>query len=70
MGLAIGDTQQVSRRLRAVEPATVNRVVHFDQLDHDQQEAFLQLYRGEQPNDWLPTDTVIVFTDYFRVEPT
>lgn len=68
MSMVISGTYEVSQRLRAVDPATATRVVHFDQLDHDQQNAFLELYRGEQAMDCLPTDTVIVFTDYFRIE--
>ena len=50
------------------EPKDGERVWHFDQLDGDQQGAFLEMVDGKPVSSSLPSDTVIVFTDYYRIE--
>lgn len=49
-------------------PAGNDRVLHFDQLDEQDQETFLRTLRGEPANLSLPAGTVVVFTGYYRVE--
>lgn len=67
--MAVGGSYEDSVRLREVRSVDAEDVRHFDQLDHREQHAFLQLHRGTQPTS-VPLDpgTVIVFTDYYRVE--
>lgn len=67
--MAVGDTREASVRLRKVPPADVTDLRHFDQLGHDEQHAFVQLYEGNDPAV-VPLDAgeVIVFTDYYRLE--
>jgi hypothetical protein len=66
--MAVGDTGKAGARLSEARPDDGRRVRHFDQLDHDQQHEFLRLYRGEAGEPSLRSGTVIVFTDYYRVE--
>ncbi len=83
MRMAASSTERVGRRLREVSPAAVaggdrgtagsspgGDVVHFDQLDQDQQDAFLRLLREEPAGLSIPVGTVIVHTEYYRIERT
>ncbi|PSP76989.1 hypothetical protein BRC81_11660 [Halobacteriales archaeon QS_1_68_20] len=82
MRMAVSSTDRVGRRLREVSPDAVAGggrgtagsspggvdVVHFDQLDHDQQDAFLRLLQDEPATLSVPAGTVIVQTAYYRIE--
>jgi len=67
--MAVGDMTESGVRLREVPPPETTDVRHFDQLDHPEQRAFLELYRGDAP-ETVPLDAgeVVVFTDYYRVD--
>lgn len=67
--MAVGGTRGAGVTITEVPPTDAEDVRHFDQLRHDEQHAFIQLYRGyEPPSVPLDAGEVIVFTDYYRVE--